>query len=297
MFKKLFKATSLCLMALVLMSADQHFQTTAEPDIQLIQIHLAEEVLDLYLNAPGVHYEKRDDGTLKFLRFQHTTSYYRISFHKPDMLDDRERPALVQRFRVFDGKRLLHGASRSLDREGNILSESNWDQGRLHGPHKNLDENLQLREIKHYQHGLPVGKWQSFYMDGTLATETVLPENYEQWQKSYIPGYEEPSNQIALKSYFHPLPITSTYYSHEGKKQCESQSRAHLTATGFVILPPHHVKVFDKRGKLSRHVRGDRCREVDSLIVENYGARRETTTNSINSTIFKSTTLDRPIAD
>lgn len=298
MFRKLGLLSSYLLMATLLMSADRHLHTSADPHLQLIQLHLGSEVIDLYLNAPGVSYRKAHDGTLQSVSFEHVGTLYRVRFHENGMLYGREQPAQIQRFRVYDGEALLEGASETFGEDGTLLTQTYWNRGKLDGTQKIFDSKYQLREERMFAEGIPVGKWLFYYSDGTLASQVTFPPDLNSWKKSLVEGSQKESDKIWERPFYHPLLIKGVWFDRNGRKEREFQQFAHLTPTGFQVYPSHESKQFDDYGRLVHYQgqskEGKKGCQVDTVIVDHLGMHEVRKSLLIDGKSFKNSRLSLP---
>lgn len=297
MLRRLCLSCSYFLLAFVLTSADMHLQTSADPIAQLIHLKLGDDTIDLYLNAPGVSFEKALDGSLAFVSFEHLGASYRVRFHKNGGSYGGERPALIQRFRIYDGLSLLDGVSESFDQSGNLITQSTWRKGKLHGVQKIFDNDKQLREERQFEEGVPVGLWSTYYVDGSLASQTHFPEDLKAWQASYIPESEKgPLDVSGLHSqaYYHPLTVKEIWFDEKGHKEGEFERLAHLDHEGFQLLPIHESKNFDDYGRLVHHTQKKRFQECETVTINNSGILSVKSEVRFGGRVYKKSSLSLP---
>lgn len=230
-----------------------------------IDIKLPGDRILVNLRLTGVHADRNDEGKLTELQFDQSGIFYRVHFFD-NSSSGFYRPSLVQRFQRFEAKLFLHGESLELNEDGELLSRSEWKKGTPHGVHEVFSPSGKLRELRQFDSGLPVKKWQLFYEDGVLANEIKFPETKEDWNRLF----EEKKNQSSGGIFADIDPLkeveaTETWYNQNGKKQ-RTTSYSLSYDGGFVSA---HQKgssqVFDHFGRVirDREMRGRRS-ERDS---------------------------------
>lgn len=260
-----------------LFAADRHINTSADPTTQIIRIDVGGEELQVHLNSPGVKYTKDYKGYLRKLSFYHLSTHYRIHFHSPGDFFHKESVAKIARFSKVNGHWLLNDKVRTFDDMGQLLTESSWQDGYLHGSQRVYNTIGDLIEERTFEKGYPVGQWITYYASekgNKIATLVEFPENYEKWLETYIP-YKEHSRQqnLATMRPVKTTAITETWYNQHGSKQKEQIYQVAKKGRSFVVFKEGPIRYFDHNGFVIREAKlkrgtGLETRRMLSLGVE-----------------------------
>ena len=110
---------------------------------------------------------------------------------------------------VSDGE-VNDGVRKTYRRDGSILSEATYKDGKLHGVSKNYYENGNVQNLITYKNGVKDGLVQTYYKDGVLNRETTYKDGkIHGYQKKFFKDGKLSSEQNfmedlpgALKEYF-----------------------------------------------------------------------------------------------
>lgn len=230
-----------------LISADLNNQTTASARYQDIKIRVMDELISTDLDSPGVKIKKFQNGRLKQLTIHLINAVIDLQFHP--VLEGAEKVAMIRKYRIYDGLLLLDGPVRKIDKKGNLLAETNWSKGVLHGQQLIYDEHQKLVEQRYYDQGYPVGEWCLFYANGNKASEITFPSSLEDWEKTKSAGDDSPlANDIFTMAYRSPLAIKENWYNQDAIKRKEIEYKIYKTRDSFVVKPTGLVINFDSQG-------------------------------------------------
>ena len=238
-------------LAFVFTSAKMHIQTSADPLTGRIVLDLKGEQLEVNLEGPGVLTEKYRNGELKSLILNFMGKQYNIFFHPKDGPSE-EQIALVQRFRVSDGKMLLHGATLMFDKFGTLLRETDWYEGKLHGAQNSYNADAQILEERKFQHGYPIGTWKQYYYNGTVASEMAFPASDLEWEKTRGEGGISGAKTLYAMAYAKPVTTKEIWYSLEGRKIKDIEYQLYQEGTSFIIKATGIAHSFGSHGEITR---------------------------------------------
>lgn len=229
--------------------ADLHLQTSADPYTGQIQVELNDKLISVNLDKPGVKIEKHADGKLKALEFVHGNLVYVVKFFHGYGIS--EKIAEVASYSTLNGKKVLKGPLKRFNQEGDLISEQNWMDGKLHGLQKVYDTYGFLRQEGKFAFGYPVGIWKNYYFDGSVATEIHFPENVSKWQETEKPPRGD-ADESTLRGFVQIKPIEAKeiWYSLKGFKQREVDLRLYKKGSYFYIEKAGNFKTFDFEGNV-----------------------------------------------
>jgi antitoxin component YwqK of YwqJK toxin-antitoxin module len=241
-------------MALILMSADRHSQTSVDSKSQQIIITLNEEQILVYIDGPGVYFEKSLQGQLTFLKFFRLNKLVKVWFHPSGGLGSEEQPRLVQRLKLVEGKWLSDGLMEVLDPYGRTLCETNWVAGRLNGAQRTYSEEEILLEERFFEDAFPIGSWKLFYHDGTLASEVAFPKDKAQWLSTFVRGSTGRGKSLVSMDYHNPVVLKEAWYSTSGRKQKEQELSCFYDGKSYRVEETGVASYHDEHGRLIRQL-------------------------------------------
>ena len=271
-------------------AADMHLQTSANPITQHIKIQLPDENIDVFLDNPGVTYTKSQKHHLTYISFVRLNTLYHIWFYPKEHSEVYEAPALVKQFQNYEDNWLLEGSVRTFDREGNILTETHWSEGRMHGPQRIFSKKLKLIEKREYERGLPVGTWTTYYENESVASEIEFPESLVGWETTLVPYHEEDitiTNEIQVMPYYQPVTVKSTWYNQDSLKQRERLYEIYFDGEDISKSELVEEKFFDHSGRVSRESRLSGKSGIESSTLRAGSNDFHTTRHWINGVLFK----------
>ncbi len=263
------------------MSANRHVQTSTHPVTGKFMLNLYSEKIALDLDAPGSSYQTTPEGFLVTLSFQKQSVYYYVTFH-PTTEPADERVASVQRFESAGDLMVLSGASHTYSPDGQLLSESNWQNGRMEGAQRRYFESGMVLDECFYEGGFPVKTWTAYFDHGNKATEIVFPASLEEWSKTRLGDNDQSATSVMTLPYNHPIAIHETWFSENGTKQRERSLNAYKDDTQVVMDPTGDEKYFDAAGAVIRTVSRDNNLAKDRRVVEVGGLRFHIDARSID---------------
>lgn len=252
-FKHFVQTLLVMSIGVTLTSANMHLQTSADAESQQVALQLGRDKVSIFLDAPGVYFEKSARGHLTYITFFRMNTLVKIWFHPKSDMDTSEKIRLVKRFQLADGKWLLHGPTREFNSSGELLSETNWMDGKLHGKQLVYSPYQVLLEEKHWDLSFPIGTWKLFYSGGTLASEVTYPESKKKWLSTLIPGYDTLEPSLFSMDYQNSIPATEVWYTEEGLKQKEQQLICSFDGKRYRIEETGAVAFYDSYGQRVRH--------------------------------------------
>lgn len=253
-FARLLQVSALVAIGGMLISANQHLQTSANPISRMLAISYLNNTLQTKLDAPGTRFEKDQYGHLQHLSFFNVQNYFDLTFHSGKRRG-REQVASVRQFRVFGDELLLHGPSYTLDDDGHKLTERHWHEGKLHGPQKSWNSDHQLTEERYYEKGYPVNTWRQYYGEGGVASTMSFPEHAALWEetKVHYPEDQHGGNKSLHAASLHrSLTAKEQWYSSSGAQQRERQYRVYRNDHGAVVESPGATITYGPRGEVVR---------------------------------------------
>lgn len=232
-----------------LIPANQHLQTSANPLTSVIEIVLHEGPVQVNLDKPGVDVKKFPDGKLEQLEFIHENSVHRVIFYESYGYGEKIKDVL--RFTTLNGRLVLNGPTRHFTEEGILLSEQNWNNGKLHGVQKFFDDLGNLREETYFSYGYPVETWKTYYHNGIVATEITFPPGVSEWKETELVSYNMGKKET-LKAYVKRVPIFAKeiWFSIQGYKQREIDLNLYKNGDIFVIAEKGTFRSFDEKGNV-----------------------------------------------
>ncbi len=250
MVRKLLCACALVIVSALLMSADLHRQTTADPISLYIKIKIGNETLSINLEAPGLVIDKYPDGNLKHLTIPFINRIWEVYFHPNHENQRKERVALVQRFRLIENRWLLDGMTQRFDGFDELLEMSEWEEGKQHGFSRRYNNLGQLLCEQEYEHGFPVNSWKQFYESGTLAEEIKFPPNRVAWEETHVPPVRSRVDNIYTMEYIHPIISQKVWYDQDGFKIREAEYELYQKGDDFMVRASGRAKSFDDDGNV-----------------------------------------------
>lgn len=100
---------------------------------------------------------------------------------------------LTQEYTIRKKDQLKEGVFKEYDSEGVLISEAQYEGGRLNGERKIYDQAGKVQNIEHYKNDTLQGAFQIFYPDGSLKVEAnYINGNVEgEWHTYYENGQLE----------------------------------------------------------------------------------------------------------
>jgi hypothetical protein len=217
-------------------------------------LKLEGEDLKINLDSPGVDIRYFIDGTLKELTFQRVSKWTRVTFHKPSG-PRQEQVHTIARFNVAGDSLYLDGTCQSYDPEGNLISESSWVHGRLHGAQRILNRFGVILKERRYENGFPVGTWTNSSADGTISAEIHFPRAYSDWDNG-----DENGTLCADAAEIHRLAVPAkhlvmeTWFNQAGIKQKEIEYQAYRYGDLAIIRARGVNRSYDHDGNVVRDI-------------------------------------------
>lgn len=245
---------------LICMSANQHLQTSADPQTREFRIRIDGEVVECNLEAPGTEIVTYPNGNIQSLRFDVVTTRIFVTFH-PERRHGEEMVNSLQRYNMYDDKIIPDGEWQSLSPNGALLTRHNWQAGKLHGRQETYNRFGQLIKESHYDEGYPVGVWKMYYAEGGIATAVTFPESASLWRDTLPTGGiytddEAYRKRLSLMQVRTHASAKEVWYSQNGVKLKELQYRVHAEPTGtFTMIPSGCQKTFRRNGTLQTETR------------------------------------------
>jgi len=286
----LFSISCLC-SCVLLMSANQHLQTTVNPENNHFNIKVLDEDIHINLDLPGVTFEKRVDGTFKKLFFHQVNHYYQIFFHEGKWLGS-EQVAVIKQFRNYNGQLLLDGRCRSFSSSGQLLSESLWQRGKLHGKQKVFGSDGNLVEERDYREGLPVRCWSLYYSDGQLAGKMVFPDDLSCWMETESLPIS-PEKGLRGKAFYNPVTVIEQWFRPDGTMQQEKYYKVHKEGKSFVVHDGGYVANYDRSGNLTKEAKEIAGNSTKTQFFLNEGQNYKKMTQWVDGKIVSQKTTKR----
>ncbi|SCA62617.1 hypothetical protein SCG7109_AB_00660 [Chlamydiales bacterium SCGC AG-110-M15] len=274
----LFSGFLLCL-AFVLMGANRHSRTSANPDTLYIVIEYLGKKVNVNLESPGVTVEKYPDGRVRHMTVPFINSVWEIDFYpRKSSFEKRERVALIKRFRLFDNYYLLDGKTQRIGEVGELLSESSWVEGLLHGKQMVYHHLDVLAEEQHFDRGFPVGEWKRYYKNGKLASEISFPKMREDWDKTEVPAASlNGVKSVYSMAYQHAIPTKAVWYDQEGFKEKEVFYKLYKERKRYVVARTGVYQNYNDDKELIKYVDFSMGNGlgISNEIFDNLGRREE----------------------
>lgn len=217
----------------------------------------------LKIKKVGDRYEEyRRNGTLKYARVGDEIYEY----------DDEEN--LIDGFFSEDKPKKENGEYMAYSKDGNLLLDYNYKNGKYHGIQKVYFNNSNnIYSIKEYSNGIPVGVHKTYYKNGNL--ETTVDYSLEKGRKIttvyYISGkesyyYDDYKNNKSVEiKYYENGNIAEKnviIYFEDGEKMEETEER--YNPNGF----PKYKKRVDNIKKLEEFVKYYENGKINTITYE-----------------------------
>ena len=269
-------------------TADQHHQTTVNPKTGELTLNIPyQDPKTINLYHPNVQYSKFSDGQLKFISFHEIGTYFEISFY-PQKIQDKEKIAIVKRFKTGPKIKLLDGPSMQLDEDGNIISLTEWSMGKLNGKQEFYSEKSQLTEKREFENNLPIKKWVTFYPNGQVSSEIIFPASETEWKKTEIPNTKLPfKNNLRTANYPHPFTATLTWYYPNGKKSKEIEYLFYKNNEQILLLETGKATFYGPNGKKIGSKNTPNGNGKEQFSIHSLGIHYQKEITWFNNSIFK----------
>ena len=254
--RQLFSLFSMTTILLLLCSANQHHQTSANSDNNLLNLHLHHITLEVNLDSPKIQIEKFSNGQFKSLLFFKGNSVFKVYFYKNEYVT-KEQISYIQEFKKFNQHFLLDGSTFSYSKQGKLLTQTEWKEGKLHGIDYTYNEAGQLIEEKRFYRNHPIDKWKLYYPNGVVAKTISFPSDYLIWNKTLTFNHQKVNARQLFnskKKTLYNLPtqrtITATeiWFNNKGVKQLEKFYKLYKKSNRFYIKHSQNAVFFTAEG-------------------------------------------------
>lgn len=286
MYNKIAKVISLIVLSSILMGANQHRQTSADPIKKQLLIELPNLTLTVNLDSPGVEYKKTRQGYLKEITFNKLNHMYQITFY-PEAVTRNEKIKTVRSFTYLDNALYLDGPTLVYDRSGRLIRESNWKKGKMDGVHRVFNSYGNLKEEKTYRMGLPIGTWRQCYADGTIARKVIYPESEVVWAETKSQGQRSHRKQFKSIGLHSPTKGKEIWFDHSGSKLREKTFAMYLTPDNKVKRNLKNETYFDRSGKVIRQVNWNEGQRTEVSFHKTAGKVTRTVKRYINGKLYR----------
>ncbi|MCB1135545.1 MAG: hypothetical protein KDK78_04680 [Chlamydiia bacterium] len=237
------------------LGASLHPNTSMDPKTKILTLKIPDDIIQVNLDSPGVEVYYFPDHTLRRVVYYQLNKQIDIRFHHTGV-PAMERVAQIKRFSIVDENFYLDGASQTFDLDGHLITESNWIQGLMDGAQRVLNKEQIVRDLRYYERGFPVGRWEQRYADGTLASEINFPASYSDWMalRGTTP---ELTGRASLADHVPPKRETTlgVWYNQSGIKQAECEYFVSCDGSKAIIARSGNARIFDHDGQVVRETK------------------------------------------
>jgi antitoxin component YwqK of YwqJK toxin-antitoxin module len=289
MYYLLYVITLSMLFSSPVFGADLFSNSTADPRKGILEIHMDSHIFFVNLHSIEHKITKYPNGSIKFLSFEDSTYSYDVFFYPRNY--GREKIALFKRFAIFNGQRLLDGSIKYFSQYGNLITQTGWSLGILHGKSLTYNEfNRSLIKDNTYDQGLPTKTWTTYYPNGKKASETTFPNSKKDWKKTRFKGNNS-TNSIVNQTFPNPIELKQKWFNQSGILIKELTFYVFLNNNKLNFLNKKQTKTFYAshliKNKIEKEGKGLQ-REID-ISLDKITISEQTWLNSL---LFKEVNID-----